>query len=142
MAASPLARKMKFDTAKRAAIVNPPEGYLNDLQPYSKDLELLTELNGKFDWIQIFFKNKDEFDKLLPKALTAMEPESHIWISFPKGSSKMQTDLTRDKGWDSLKGVDLKFVSLISVTDTWSAFNLRTYKPGEERQALPWTNRK
>ena len=139
MPTSALARKMKFDTAKRAAIINPPEGYLNALMPFPKDLELLTELKGKFDWVQIFVKDKAEFDKTLPKALKAMAPESRIWISFPKGSSKMQTDLTRDKGWDSLKGVDLKFVNLISVTDTWSAFNLRTYKPGEERQNLPWT---
>ena len=112
---------------------------MNALLPFPKDLELLTELKGKFDWVQIFVKDKAEFDKTLPKALKAMAPESRIWISFPKGSSKMQTDLTRDKGWDSLKGVDLKFVNLISVTDTWSAFNLRTYKPGEERQNLPWT---
>ena len=138
MAASPLARKMKLDSAKRAAIINPPEGYLTALKPLPKDLELLTELKGKFDWVQIFVKNKAEFDKTLPKALKALAPESRIWISFPKGSSKMQTDLTRDKGWDSLKGVDLRFVNLISVTDTWSAFNLRTYKPGEERQSLPW----
>ena len=138
MAASPLARKMKLDSAKRAAIINPPEGYLTALKPLPKNLELLTELKGKFDWVQIFVKNKAEFDKTLPKALKALAPESRIWISFPKGSSKMQTDLTRDKGWDSLKGVDLRFVNLISVTDTWSAFNLRTYKPGEERQSLPW----
>ncbi|MCL5429693.1 MAG: hypothetical protein M1347_07855 [Chloroflexi bacterium] len=139
MASSPLAKKMKFDRAKRAAIINSPEGYLDLLKPIRKDLELLHELKGKFDWIQVFVKNKAEFDKLLPKALRAMAPESRIWISFPKGSSKIQTDLTRDKGWDSLKGMDLKWVNLISVNDTWSAFNLRTYKPGEERQAIPWT---
>lgn len=142
MPASQLARKMKLDSAKRAAIINPPEGYLSAFKPLPKELELLTELKGKFDWIQIFVKNKKEFDRLMPKAAKAMAPESRIWISFPKGSSKMQTDLTRDKGWDSLKGVDLKFVNLISVTGAWSAFNLRTYKPGEERQNLPWTESK
>lgn len=138
MVASALAKKMKFDTAERAAVINPPDAYLNSLKPFPKDLDLLHELNGKFDWIQVFVKNKAEFDKLLPKALKAMEPEARLWISFPKRSSKMQTDLTRDKGWDSLKGVDLKFVNLIAVNETWSAFNLRTYKPGEERQNLPW----
>jgi hypothetical protein len=138
MAVSPLAKKIKLDTAKRAVIVNSPEGYLSDLKPYPKDLEVLTELNGKFDWVQIFVKDKAEFDKILPKALKAMASETRLWVSFPKGSSKIQTDLTRDKGWDSLKGVDLKFVNLVSVTDKWSAFNFRTYKPGEERQPLPW----
>lgn len=54
----------------------------------------------------------------------------------------MQTDLTRDKGWESLTGVDLKFVTLVSVDDNWSAFHFRTHKSGEERQKLPWVDRK
>lgn len=65
-----------------------------------------------------------------------MKPESLLWISFPKGSSKIQTDLTRDKGWEALREVDLKWINLISVDDTWSAFSLRPYRPGEARQRV------
>jgi hypothetical protein len=65
----------------------------------------------------------------------ALKPESLLWVSFPKGTSKIQTDLTRDKGWEALHAADLKWVNLISVDDTWSAFGMRPYKPGEERQA-------
>lgn len=36
--------------------------------------------------------------------------------------------------WDALQRADLKWINLISVNPTWSAFALRTYKPGEERQ--------
>jgi len=140
MPLSPLAKKMKLDSAKRAAIISAPKGYPDSLKPLPKELELLRELKGRFDWIQIFVTNKAEFDALLPKALKALRPQSRLWVSFPKGSSKLQTDLTRDKGWDSLRGVDLKWVNLISVNDTWSAFNLRSYKPGEEKQAVPWTD--
>ena len=70
----------------------------------------------------------------LPKAVVALKPESILWIAFPKGSSKIQTDLTRDTGWDILKTVDLKWVNLVSVNDIWSAFALRPYKPGEAKQ--------
>jgi len=140
MPSSPLAKKMKFDSARRAAIVNAPAGYTKMLQPFPKDLELSEKLDGLFDWIQVFVKNKAEFEALLPKAIKAMGPESRIWISFPKGTSKIQPDLTRDKGWGALRDVDLKWVNLISVNDVWSAFNLRTYKPGEERQVIPWSS--
>jgi hypothetical protein len=64
----------------------------------------------------------------------ALRPESLLWISFPKGTSKIQTDLTRDKGWGSLKKYDLKWVNLISVDETWSAFALRPLKKGEKKQ--------
>ena len=66
----------------------------------------------------------------------AIAPTGHIWISYPKGTSKMQTDLTRDKGWEPLEGSDLMWLSLVSVDDTWSAFGLRPYKPGEARQTF------
>lgn len=53
----------------------------------------------------------------------------------------IQTDLTRDKGWDSLKAHDLKWISLISVDSDWSAFALRPQRPGEPRQTFRWGQR-
>ena len=74
-----------------------------------------------------------QLKQLAPKAARALAADGLLWISFPKGSSKIQTDLTRDKGWDVLKPLDLKWVTLISVDETWSAFALRPYRPGEAR---------
>jgi hypothetical protein len=48
----------------------------------------------------------------------------------------LQTDLTRDKGWEPLEGSDLLWLSLVSIDATWSAFGLRPYKPGEARQTF------
>ena len=134
MAESPLAKKMKLKPGARAAILNAPEGYLDELSPLPEGVEVLRELEGDFGWIQVFATNRAEFEAIGPKAIAALRPESMLWISFPKGSSKIQTDLTRDKGWDSLKGSDLKWINLVSVNDTWSAFSLRPYKPGEPKQ--------
>ncbi len=47
------------------------------------------------------------------------------WIYYPKSTSKIKTDLTRDKGWDELLKQDLQWVNLISFDDTWSAFGMR-----------------
>jgi hypothetical protein len=136
MPESSLARKMKLKPGQRAAIIHSPEGYLKELSPLPTGVEVVGKLEGTFDWMQIFVKNKAELDKLVPQAIRALKPESLLWISFPKGTSKIQTDLTRDKGWESLQEADLKWVNLVSVNDTWSAFALRPYKPGEERQSF------
>lgn len=132
MAESSLAKKMKLKSGVRVAVINAPENYT---QEFKHDGEISEKLDGKFDWIQIFVKDKSELDKLLPKAARALKPESILWISFPKGTSKIQTDLTRDKGWESVRALDLKWITLISVNENWSAFSLRPYKEGEERQA-------
>jgi hypothetical protein len=133
MPESPLAKKMKLKPGVRAAILNAPEGYLNELR---HDTAISPKLTGKFDWIQVFARNRKELDGLVPKAAKALKPESILWLSFPKGSSKIQTDLTRDKGWEVLQGLDLKWITLISVNEDWSAFALRPYKEGEKKQSF------
>jgi hypothetical protein len=133
---NPLASKMKLKAGQRAAIIHPPKGYLEELAPLPEGIELSTSLEGKFDWVQIFVQNRAELETLAPQAIDALKPKSLLWIAFPKGSSKIQTDLTRDVGWESLQGSDLKWINLISVNATWSAFALRPYKSGEIRQSF------
>lgn len=133
MPESPLAKKMKLKSGLKAAVINAPENYVDELR---HDTAMSPTLKGKFDWIQIFVRSKAELDGLAPRAAKALKPESMLWISFPKGSSKIQTDLTRDKGWESLQGLDLKWITLVSVNETWSAFALRPYKQGEKKQSF------
>jgi hypothetical protein len=133
MPESPLAKKLKLKSGLKAAVINAPENYVDELR---HDTAMSPTLNGKFDWIQIFVKSKAELDGLVARAARALKPGSMLWISFPKGSSKIQTDLTRDRGWESLQALDLKWITLVSVNETWSAFALRPYKEGEEKQSF------
>lgn len=133
MPESALAKKMRLKSNLKAAVINAPENYVDALK---HNTALSPTLNGKFDWIQIFVRNKADLDTLAPKAAKALKAESMLWISFPKGTSKIQTDLTRDKGWESLRALDLKWITLVSVNETWSAFALRPYKEGEEKQSF------
>jgi hypothetical protein len=134
MPESTLAKKMKRKPDARAAILHAPAGY--EAAAFAGFKPAAFALTGFFDWIQIFVQNQAELEQLAPKAAKALKPDSILWISFPKGSSKIQTDLTRDKGWDILASLDLKWITLVSVNETWSAFSLRPYKPGEARQSF------
>jgi hypothetical protein len=132
---SPLAKKLKLAPGMRAAIVGAPEGYLAHLAPPA-GVALSTDLDDRRDWIQIFVRTSAELAALVPGLVRSLDPAGRAWIAYPKGSSKIQTDLTRDKGWEPLEGSDLMWLSLVSVDDTWSAFGLRKYKPGEARQTF------
>jgi hypothetical protein len=133
MPESALARKMKLKSDLKAAVINAPENYVDMLK---HNTALSPTLNGKFDWIQIFVHSKSELESLAPKAARALRPESILWVSFPKGTSNIQTDLTRDKGWDGVRKLDLKWITLVSVNETWSAFALRPYKDGEKKSSF------
>ena len=124
-----LAHKLKLKPGILAAILNVPAGYLIELAPERVTIEYA--LTSKYDWIQVFVKGKAELDTLFPELVAALKPDSLLWISFPKGGSGVQTDLSRDKGWEQVVG--LKWLNLVSVNQTWSAFSLRPYKPGEKK---------
>ena len=135
MTDNPLVKKLKLKPGQRAAVVNAPDGYLEALRPLPEGAEMTQQLDGTFDWVQLFVKTQAELAQAIAHVRAALKPAGMLWITFPKGTSKIQTDLTRDRGWDALQPIDLKWITLISVDDTWSAFALRPSKPGEERQS-------
>lgn len=136
MLESLLAKKMNLKTGQRAIILHAPEGFLQELQPLPDQVRVSEKIEGKADWVQVFVKSQAELENIFPRLLKILKQESILWISFPKGASKIQTDLTRDKGWGVVQASGLKWLKLISVNETWSAFSLRPYKPGEARQTF------
>ena len=134
-AAAALAKKLKLQPGLRAAVIGAPSGYVERLATVD-GLALSTTLDGWFDWIQVFVRTSAELADVVKPVTGAIAPAGRVWICYPKGSSKIQSDLTRDKGWQPLDGGDLMWLSLVSIDETWSAFGLRPYKPGEARQTF------
>jgi hypothetical protein len=125
MASSPLAKKLKIKEDTQILIINPSQGYLNQLDPLPTGVEMKTEPQGQFDFAQLFVKNGAELEQYLPDALKSLHKDCLLWISFPKRSSKIQTDLSRDHGWEPVENAGFKGASLISINDTWSAMRFR-----------------
>ena len=133
-----LAKKMKLAAAQRPVLIGGPEGLREDLAkaigtPIAARYEGAA---GAHDWILFFAPDVATLEAALPAAEQALGSPGTLWIGYYKGSSKQQTDLTRDQGWDAIKATDLMWLGLISIDDSWSAFSLRKYKPGEARQTF------
>ena len=131
-----LARRMKLQEGQLAVVLNAPEGALQELEPLPFGV-ILSE-NGKIpaDWILIFVKNQAELEKVLPKALKLFQPETLLWIAYPKKTSRIKTDFTRDTGWSFLQDKGLRWLTLVSFNEDWSAFAMRGVKPGEPQQTF------
>jgi hypothetical protein len=139
MADETLLRKLKLKPGVRGAVFGAPDGYIEKLQPLPDATTIEADpadANADYDWVQLFVRDRAALERSLQGARKALKPVSQLWICYPKGSSKIQTDLTRDKGWESLADAELLWINLISIDDTWSAFGLRPLKPGEPKQAF------
>ena len=125
MADSSLAKKLSLKPGKRALILNAPDGYQALLDPLPEDVDLTATPDGTFDFVQVFAKNQADLAEYAPAALAAVKPGGMLWIAFPKKTSKIQTDISRDTGWDVIQQAGWQGVFLISVDDVWSAMRFR-----------------
>jgi hypothetical protein len=122
---STIAQKLKIKDGYSLLTVNAPAEFEKELV----DLPPSVSISGKattYNQIHWFVKDKSQMEKEVGKVIALLKEDVLCWIYYPKGSSKIQTDLTRDKGWDALlKHNNLHWVNLISFNDTWSAFGMR-----------------
>src|SRR3990167_10548088 len=96
-------------------LINHPERYERTLGklPGTVTIALLNET--MFDFIQMFTKEKQELESIFPILKKHLKHTGMLWISWPKGSSKISTDLNehviRDIG---LKNglVDIKVIAV------------------------------
>ena len=133
--AAPLVRKLKLAAAARPVVIGAPDGYREKLVA-ALDRPVGDKIDGRHDWIQLFARDRATLEGAIGSAAAALDDPGILWLAYPKGSSKIQTDLTRDAGWDSVAAADLMWLGFISIDPTWSAFSLRRYRPGETRQTF------
>jgi hypothetical protein len=111
---------------QRVLIVNAPEGYLASLGELPEGVVVSETPEGKFDFVHLFVRDSGQLAALLPAAVEAAEYDGLFWISYPKKSSKVKTDLSRDLFWDlEAAGTSLRPVTQVSVDEVWSALRFR-----------------
>jgi hypothetical protein len=134
------AQKLKIKDGDKILAVNPPADYKESLGQLPTGAKIADSQNdaGHVHW---FVKDRTQMEKELKKVLPLINDDTVCWIFYPKGTSKIQTDLTRDKGWDNLLTNDLEWVNLVSFDDTWSAFGVRPKKETDKKKDLKRTDR-
>jgi hypothetical protein len=148
--ANSIADKLKIKPGYTLLSINAPADFEKELKKIPPGVKVIG--SGKqYDQVHWFVYNRAQLEKEMSKILKLVKPGVIVWVYYPKGTSRIQTDLTRDKGWDCLlaEGDKLTWISLISFNDTWSTFGFRPKseqdkkkeaKPKEEREIFKWIN--
>lgn len=106
----------------RAAILNAPEGYSLGIE--ADDQAGAAE--DAYDFVQLFVRTSRETGEWITKLLPKLNDESVLWITYPKQSAKMETDLNRDVLAHLVQeSTPYRAVSIVAVDDKWSALRFR-----------------
>ncbi len=73
----------------------------------------------------VFINNNREYLNFLIKELKHVETDSVLWFAYPKGTSKVKTDINRDTIRVTGEEFGITTVTAVSIDDTWSALRFR-----------------
>ena len=118
-------QKLLFKETYTVLLLNEPENYRKTLGALPAKVTILTEANGLVDLAQVFITSKKEMEAALKKLRTSLKPSALLWLTYPKGTSKVKADINRDIIREYVEANGFKTVALISVDDTWSALRLK-----------------
>jgi hypothetical protein len=115
---TPLPKKLGIKDGFRVSFLGAPAEVRSELKAA---LDACTvDGKGSFDFAMVFTKSKVELSKEFKRVAKSLTPAGMLWVSWPKKSSGVATDLdenvVREIGLDA----GLVDVKVCAVTDVWS----------------------
>ena len=106
------------------AAVNAPANYRGLLAPVPEGLDLADKPGKTTDIVHFFTTSKAELSKKLVSWLKLLGPDAAIWVSWPKKTSKVPTDITEDTIRAVALPMGLVDIKVCAVDETWSGLKL------------------
>lgn len=120
-----LARKLGLNPGMRALIIAPPPGYLKLLTPLPDSLTVSSKADGIYPFVQVFAMRLSEITEFAKKLLKYAAPNALVWISYPKKTSQLKGNLSRDVIRKAMSGPGWCAVSIVAIDEVWSALRFR-----------------
>lgn len=118
---TPLARKLGIKSGFRVLLYNQPDHYFDLFADLPDDLEFLEEIGeGDADFIHVFCTSQAEMEEVAIRYKKALKKNGLLWLSWPKGKSKIETDLKREPVREHLLAIGLVDVKVAAIDEDWS----------------------
>lgn len=116
-----LVKKLGVKPGFRAFVQNVPEEYFRWLHPLPEDVSMSDRLAGDFDFMHFFVKDEKSLKLLLAKSIRHLKSNGMIWVSWPKRSSGVATDLDENRVREIGLNAGVVDVKVCAVDNVWSA---------------------
>jgi hypothetical protein len=121
---APLAKKLGFKGGQRVSTPGAPTNYRKLLTPLPDGIEFQARVTKTTDIVHLFTTSKAELAKNLVAWLKVLGPDAAIWVSWPKKTSKVPTDITEDTIRAVALPMGLVDIKVCAVDETWSGLKL------------------
>ena len=122
---SPLHKKLRLIPGSNALVVNAPESFYTQLGGLLEQVNLLDEPTGELDFAILFTQTSRDLTAIIPDVLAHLVLDGLLWVAYPKHSSGVETDLSRDMFWEIMRTHGCKAVTQVYIDQVWTAMRFR-----------------
>lgn len=121
---TPLAQKLGIKAGQRVVLINGPAAYRKLLAPLPKTVSFSTKADRDAPFIHLFVQDRKTLERELSRLRKLVADTGILWISWPKKSSGVTTDVTEDVIREVALPLGFVDVKVCAVDQTWSGLKL------------------
>jgi hypothetical protein len=115
-----LTEKLGIKQGTRVIALGAPAEYPDLLAPLPEDVTIQKRLSSPARFVHRFVRTRKELAAEFPRLAAALDDEGTLWISWPKISSGVETDLSENVVRELGLPLGLVDVKVCAVDQTWS----------------------
>jgi hypothetical protein len=117
---TPLPKKLGIKSGFTVLLVAAPAAVQTELKSALAACKISRDSEAPLDFAMVFTKSKSELTKEFKRTAKMLAPAGMLWISWPKKSSGVATNLDENVVRDIGLAAGLVDVKVCAVTDVWS----------------------
>jgi len=121
---TPLVLKLGIKEGARVFLVNAPKDYVKLISPVPKGVRFSSRLSSGTDLVHIFSTEQRQLREALRAALPKLKQHGTIWVSWPKKSARLPTDITENIVREVALPLGLVDIKICAVDEVWSGLKL------------------
>jgi len=121
---TPLAKKLGIKEGNRVLLVAAPRDYEQLLAPLPRGVHFQRNPSQAVAIAHVFVTRKKDLQKLLAALRKKLNSEAPIWVSWPKKSAQVPTDITENTIREVALPLGFVDIKVCAVTEVWSGLKL------------------
>lgn len=121
---TPLARKLGISEGESVVALAAPANYPKLLAPLPHGARIVTRAGASPTFVHLFATSRRDLAELLKSLRSSIAQDGTVWVSWPKKSAKVATDITEDGIREIALPMQFVDVKVCAVDETWSGLKL------------------
>jgi hypothetical protein len=130
---TPLAQKLGITPEMAVVLIRAPTNYRKLLGPIASSVEFSDQIKNASNFVHIFTKSRGELEKRLAILREKVADTGIVWVSWPKKSSGVRTDVTEDVVRSIALPLGFVDVKVCAIDETWSGLKLMVRRTNRKR---------